>query len=46
MIKYLVTKYLPITMVSTDTMGFRATKVDNMSPDPNMLATPTRWQTP
>ena len=38
MIKYLVTKYLYITMVSTDTMGFRDTKVDNMYLDPNMLA--------
>ena len=38
MIKYLVTKYLYITMVSTYTMGFRVTKVANIALDPNTLA--------
>ena len=36
----MVTKY--ITMVSTDTMGLRVSKLDNMSLYPNTLA----WQTP
>ena len=38
MIKYLVTKYSGTTMVYSNTMGIRVTKVDNTSSDPNPLA--------
>ena len=38
MTKYLVSKYSDTTMVYSNTLGIRVTKVDNMSSDPNTLA--------